>query len=105
MRRLSKILIYKAGDVNNPENYRGIAITSCIGKLFNVILNTRLNEYFKKGDILTDCQAGFRPQSITTDHMFILCLLERYTQCRGSKFCDCFIDLKRAFDTVRHPVS
>ena len=27
-------VIYKSGDINLPENYRGIAICSCLGKLF-----------------------------------------------------------------------
>jgi hypothetical protein len=37
--------IYKSGDSSMPENYRGIAINSCIGKLFNTVLNNRLDKY------------------------------------------------------------
>ena len=38
--------IYKnKGDPHNPENYRPITIVSCLGKLFTIILNNRLNKY------------------------------------------------------------
>ena len=37
--------IYKSGVRSDPSNYRGITIMSCLGKLFNSVLNTRLNEY------------------------------------------------------------
>ena len=33
----------KRGDVNEPSNYRGVTLISCFGKLFNSILNDRLN--------------------------------------------------------------
>ena len=46
--------IYKADDPNDPANYRGITITSCICKLFNSILNNRLDLYLKKNDLIHD---------------------------------------------------
>ena len=36
--------------------------------------------------------------------MFILkCLVDKYTNNKGSKFYACFVDFKRAFNTVIHP--
>jgi hypothetical protein len=36
--------------------------------------------------------------------MFILkCLVDKYTNNKGSKFCACFVDFKWAFDTEIHP--
>jgi hypothetical protein len=35
-----------------PENYRGIAINSCIGKLFNTVLNNRLDKYLIDNSIM-----------------------------------------------------
>ena len=79
-------------------------INSCVGKLFNIVLNTRLVDHFTKRDILTDCQVGFRSKSRTTDHMCILkCLVDKYTNSKGNKLYACFVDFKRAFDTVIHP--
>jgi len=34
--------IYKPGGRNEPSNYRGICVSSCLGKLFCSILNQRL---------------------------------------------------------------
>ena len=34
--------IYKTGPKDDPSNYRGICINSCLGKLFTSILNNRL---------------------------------------------------------------
>ena len=36
--------LHKKGDINQVENYRGIALLSTLGKLFSHILNTRLTE-------------------------------------------------------------
>ena len=41
--RVERIIsIHKKGDASNPENHRGITLTSCLGKLFNSVLNNRL---------------------------------------------------------------
>ena len=37
--------IYKAGGRSDPANYRGICVSSCMGKLFCSILNQRLIDY------------------------------------------------------------
>ena len=34
--------IYKSGDRSDPPNYRGICVSSCLGKLLCSILNQRL---------------------------------------------------------------
>ena len=37
--------IFKSGEKSDPSNYRGICVTSCVGKLFCFILNTRLQSF------------------------------------------------------------
>ena len=39
--------IYKSGLRSDPANYRGITIMSCVGKLFNSVLNARLDNFFE----------------------------------------------------------
>ena len=39
------IPLYKKGDVNNPENFRGISLLDVIGKIYTSILNRRITFY------------------------------------------------------------
>jgi hypothetical protein len=39
------ISLFKSKDVDDPNNYRGLTITSAIGKLFNRTLNLRLDKF------------------------------------------------------------
>ena len=52
--------IFKEEDSFDPSNYRGIAITSCLGKLFTLILNERLVAFPEERKILKPDQIGFR---------------------------------------------
>ena len=53
------IPIYKAVDPADPNNYRGITITSCVGKLLNRILNSRLESFINEHGIMHDEQIEF----------------------------------------------
>ena len=88
------------GDPANVDNYRGITILSCLGKLFTCILNNRLSGYLENSGILCEEQAGFRKGYGTVDHIFNLkCLVDLYVA-RGQKLYCAFIDYKKAFDSV-----
>ena len=63
--------IHKKGDQSLPGNYRGITLTSCLGKLFTKILQTRLSTFFDNNDLLCPEQFGFRKNSRTTDNLLI----------------------------------
>lgn len=95
--------IFKKGDKEDPSNYRGITINSCLGKLFTKILNNRLSKFLTDNKIIKDEQIGFTKNKRTTDHMFVLkTLVESHTM-KGSKpLYTCFVDFKSAFDTVWH---
>ena len=49
-------------DHTNPTNYRPIALTSCLCKIFEKILNTRLVWFLEQNKILTPEQSSFRKQ-------------------------------------------
>ena len=94
--------IFKSGCKNLPENYRGISIFSCLAKLFNTVLNNRLEDFLEKHEVIDKKQIGFKKKSRASDHMFILrCMIDKYTQ-KQSKLYACFIDFKKAFDKVNH---
>ena len=51
--------IYKAGDKTNPANYRGITLSSCLGKVFAKILNTILTRFLEENKVIHNSQDGF----------------------------------------------
>ena len=93
--------IYKSkGDPKNPDNYRGISLLSCLGKVFTAILNTRLSMFADDNCILSENQAGFRKKYSTVDHVFTLkSLIDMYLAQKKKVFC-AFVDYAKAFDSI-----
>ena len=50
-------------------------MTSAVGKMFNSILNPRLDDLLCKKNIINNCQIGFTKNATTSYHMFIIKLL------------------------------
>jgi hypothetical protein len=95
-----KPIFKKKGDRSNPENYRGITLLSCVGKLFTAVLNRRLEEFVNRHDIIGTEQAGFRARFSTMDHIFTMqCLIDLYL-CKGKCLYVAFVDFKQAFDKI-----
>lgn len=93
-------LFKNKGDKNDPDNYRGISLLSCIGKLFTATINARLNGYLEAVGLLGEEQAGFRYGYSTTDHIFVLhSLIDIYLHSKKRLYC-AFVDYKKAFDLV-----
>ena len=74
------IPIYKKkGDKENPDNFRGITLLSCLGKLFTPVINRRVSRYLEEYDLIGEEHAGFRSGYITLDHIFSLkCIIDIY---------------------------
>ena len=59
------VIIYKkTGDREKPDNYKGITLLSCMGKLLTAILNKRINNFLETYVILGEEQARFTVQAI-----------------------------------------
>ena len=94
------IPIHKKGDTDNPDNYRGITLLSCLGKLFTRILNKRLNDWAELNSLYVEAQAGFRSGMGTVDNIFVLhALLTKFLN-SGKKLYCAFIDFSKAFDYI-----
>ena len=88
--------IFKGGIKNNPGNYRGISLLSCISKIFTGIINKRLVSWTEKRKLFGYSQAGFREGKGTVDHIFVLrALAERYLSRKRGKFYCCFVDFSK----------
>lgn len=96
-------MLYKKGDMLNPENYRPISLVNTIVKLFTIILFSRIAKWAESNGKLPEWQAGFRSKRSTTDHIFVLnCIVQMQLRKKGGKLYGLFVDLKRAFDSVSH---
>ena len=52
--------LYKDGSRTDPSNYRGIALISCLGKLYLSLWARRITAYVEPN--LSECQGGFRQE-------------------------------------------
>ena len=66
------IPIHKKDDRLNVDNYRGIIISSCMGKIFIKILTRRKDNYMRASDIWRMNQCGYKQDHRTEDNLFIL---------------------------------
>ena len=67
------VLIPKSGkDTSNPQNYRPIALTSCLCKTMERMINSRLTWYLETNGLITNMQTGFPKRRGTIDHLIRL---------------------------------
>ena len=93
--------LYKnKGSHDDTNNYRGITLLSCLGKLFTACINKRLSSFLFDNNLIGVEQAGFRPEFSTMDHVFTLhSIIEYYKSKNGRVFCT-FVDYSKAFDLI-----
>ncbi len=92
--------LYKGGDCSQFDNYRGITVGPILAKVFAMILESRMSQWAKTNDLRTKGQVGFKKDFRTTDNLFILRTLTEQARFQKKKLYTCFVDFKKAFDTV-----
>ena len=101
------IPIHKIGKpLDSPASFRPISLTSCVSKLFECIILSRLLFFLESNSILSPRQAGFRPGRSTLDQILYLCqsISDGLNKPRpGSRTILSTIDFSKAFDSVWHP--
>ena len=103
----SIIFIHKMGKLlDSPASFRPISLTSCVSKLFERIILSRLLFFLESNSILSPRQAGSRPGRSTLDQILFLSpsISNWFNKPRpGSRTILSTIDFSKAFDSVWHP--
>ena len=93
--------IHKTGPKDDPQNYRGIAVSNCISKTFNKILTQRIDKYMNENQLWSNYQGGFKQGIRTEDNILILqTLITEMTQTKNGTLYTCFVDFSKFFDTI-----
>jgi len=96
------IPLHKKGDKKLINNYRPIAITSSLNKIFEKAVYIQLLNYLQHNNLLTDCQFGFRPNS-NTECAFIYLITKVCDMKPSFDFISLtFVDFSKAFDSIHH---
>ena len=95
------IAIHKPGkDAYQPTSYRPIALTSCICKLFEKMVNNRLVWLLETKDLLAPTQFGFRKNRSTLDSLVRLSTHIQQGFVNQKQTIGVFFDLEKAYDTT-----
>ena len=91
--------LHKSGVKTDVNNFRGMAFSSCLGRLFNSMMRIRLEQ--KCSSFISNCQASGKQGAQTSDHLLVLKhIIHKYIKVKKQKLFVCFFDLKKAFDFV-----
>ena len=90
--------LHKSGDKCDPNNFRGIAVSSCLGKLFNSMLCNRLERKCSPHSQLSNEQISGKVGAHTADHILVFHhVLNKYVKNKNTTVYACYFDLKKSF--------
>ena len=92
--------IHKGGENNLPQNYRSIALISCISKIFEKAYVIQLSRFLTNNKILNENQFGFRKEHSTL-HALMSRIENIADAFENHEFLMAiYIDLTKAYDTI-----
>ena len=96
--------IYKGGDKSEPANYRPVALTNHIMKIFERVMRVKLVEHLNENGYTNATQHGFKEGHSTVTQILeymdsVLNILER-----GKEADVIYLDLAKVFDKVDHNI-
>ena len=94
-------LIHKGGETTTPSNFRPIALTSIVGKIFHKIIAIRLEKYLLNNNMIdSSIQKGFLTGVM--EHILSLNAIMENAKHYNKSLYITFLDLKNAFGSVPH---
>ena len=88
----------KLGDVTDSNNYRSIAISSLMMKIFDLVIIAVFSEFLQ----LDDLQFSYQSDVSTSMCTWVAVESISYFLRNGSDVYTCLMDMSKAFDTVQH---
>lgn len=85
-------------DSTDMNNYRGISLISCLGKIMERLVNKRLMYVTERNHIISNNQSGFRKMRSTTDNLVTLEHHIKRGFCENKDTIAVFFDLEKAYD-------
>ena len=92
------VTLYKKGNVENPANYRPIALLTSLYKIYASILQCRLAEMLETK--ISEAQFGFRKKHSTSQALSIVRRIQDYAEASHDKLLLVFLDWEKAFDKM-----
>lgn len=83
-----------------PESYRPICLSSCLAKIFNSMVKTRLEWYIENNGLIPSSQCGFRKGRGTMDHLVTFNTDVHISKTLNETMIIASLDLSKAYDNV-----
>ena len=90
----------KGAKAKNKDNYRGITHFPALCKIYEMILLDRLEKFAAQKGYFSELQFGFSEGVGCIEASYTISETINHMLERGSKLFSCFLDVRKAFDTV-----
>ena len=93
----------QGGSIDDPSNSRGISLLSCFLKLLTSLIDSRLQRWITRADLLPLSQNGFQAGKRTTNNPKTLRYMLDVATNEKKTLYIAFLDISKAFDRVHRP--
>uniref|UniRef100_A0A914Q7V0 Reverse transcriptase domain-containing protein n=1 Tax=Panagrolaimus davidi TaxID=227884 RepID=A0A914Q7V0_9BILA len=98
----STILIFKKGDANDIKNWRPIALSNTISKLYSSTIAKRIQSWAIRNKIISPSQKGFMPFEGCLEHSFEIQTIIQHAKRNKNEVIVAWLDLYNAFGNLPH---